>query len=823
MRRIGLRRGAVVAALVSFLGAAPVAACPGDCNGDFAVAVNELVAGVRIALGDAEIGACPAFDQVLIDGRVDITELVTCVNVALEGCPRPQISTLVGNGDEGFDGDGKAPTATALGKPQDVTLGPDGTLYIIDWNNHRIRQLKDGIVETIAGTGMLGDAQDGVALYTNFNHPTNVCFDHDGTMVIAAWHNSLVKRLDLESGIATTIAGTGARAFGGDGGPAREAKLDLPSSCVVDRLGNIIISDQANFRLRAIEPNGTINTFCGIGMPGFGGEGERCDSPNVRLGGVGGRGQSALPGSRLAIDADNNIFLADSENHVVRRIDADTFEIRTVAGRPGEKGYGGDGGPATSALLDTPGDVAVDANGALYIADTFNHRIRLVRPDGTIVTLAGTGERGFAGDGGPADEAELDRPFGLEVAANGTVYFADTHNQRIRQVTGLSVPPPPTPQPTPTPEIIPCTGVPGSICTYAGNGGSIFTEDGANRLEASFYWPFDIEFTANGRRIFLDWNNHRVREILPDDTIKTLVGTEDVGDGPRDLSDLTPEGADPFTVNLNHPTDIQLLPNGDLMFVAWHNHKLRVIDHQSGRVRVLLGLGAGFAGDGGPAKDARANQPARAVLDPAGNLFLVDQRNQRIRVVRNFAAERENAIVETVAGTGTPGFNGDGPALETQFSFPTGANPEPTGGIALAADGTLYFADTKNHRIRKLVFTDADFRTGSVTTIAGTGTAGYSGDGGPALEAQIKYPQDVEVGPDGNVYFADTDNNRVRMIDLSTGTISTVAGTGELGYGGDGGPATDAKLNRPFGLAFDAAGDLYVSDTFNGRIRKVER
>lgn len=802
-------------------GASGASACPGDCNGDGQVAVNELIVGVRIALGEERIGACAAFDQIVVDDRIDISELILCVNAALDGCPRPQISTIVGSGVEGFDGDGNAPTATALGKPQDVTIGPDGTLYVVDWNNHRIRQVRGGIVETVAGSGMLGDAQDGQALYTNFNHPTNVCFDRDGTMLIAAWHNSLVKRLDLETGMTVTVAGTGARAFGGDGGPAREAQLDLPSSCAVDSLGNIIISDQANFRLRVVEPNGTIHTYCGNGTPGFAGDGERCDSPNVQLNAP--KGQSAAPASRIAIDGDDNIYIADTENHVVRRIDADTFVIHTIAGTPGQKGYAGDGGPATSALLNTPSDVAVDGNGAVYIADTLNHVVRLVRPDGTIVTLAGTGQRGFAGDGGPADEAKLDRPYGLTVAANGTVYVADTHNQRIRQVTGLSVPPPPTPEPTAPPEIIPCTGEVGSICTYAGNGGSVFTPDGANRLEASFYWPFDIEFTADGRRIFLDWNNHRVREILPDDTIKTLVGTDDVGDGPPDLSDFTAEGADPLTVNLNHPTDIQLLPNGDLMFVAWHNHKIRVIDRETGRVRVLLGAGAAFAGDGGPARDARANQPARAVLDPSGNLFFVDQRNQRIRVLRNFATERENAIVATVAGTGTPGFNGDGPALETQFSFPTGANPEPTGGIARAADGTLYFADTNNHRIRKLTFSGADFTGGTVTTIAGTGAAGFGGDGGPALEAQMDYPQDVEIGPDGNLYFADTNNNRVRMIDLTTGTIATVAGTGEPGYGGDGGPAAAAKLNRPFGLAFDLAGDLYISDTFNGRIRKVER
>jgi hypothetical protein len=374
----------------------------------------------------------------------------------------------------------------------------------------------------------------------------------------------------------------------------------------------------------------------------------------------------------------------------------------------------------------------------------------------------------------------------------------------------------------------------GSICTYVGTGGTGFSGDGQDRLLSTIYWPFDIEFTPSGRRVFLDWNNHKVREILPDDTLTTITGTDFVGDGPKDLSDLTPAGADPLTVDLNHPTDIQEFSNGDLIFAAWHNHKIRQINVSDGRVRVLLGGPAGYAydmpppgcptGDGCTATLTRANQPSRFVLDPAGNLFILDQRNQRIRVIYNFDSERENAIVDTVVGTGMPGFNGDGPALETQMNQLTGGNPEPSGAVALGPDGTLYFSDSNNNRIRKVVFNDPGvFQDGIVTTIAGTGDKGFAGDGGQAVNAQLSLPGDLEIGPDGHLYFADTDNNRVRKIDLTTGIITTVAGTGENGYGGDGGQAVDARLNRPFGVAFDPAGDLYVSDTFNSRIRKVKR
>ena len=797
--------------------AAPVAACTGDCDGNGEVAVNELLQGVNIALGSQPMNACPVFDTEG-DNRVAINEILTAVKAALEGCPAPIISTVAGTGIAGINDDGLPPLESNLYLPQDMTVGPDGVLYLVDWNNHRIRRIRNGMVETIAGTGELGDAKDGLAIYSQFNHPTNVAFDRDGKLIIAAWHNSLVKRLDLETGLVTNLAGTGARAFGGDGGPGNQAKLDLPSSVVVDSNNNIIISDQANYRLRILEPNGTINTFAGTGTPGGAGD----EGPALQAQLNGPKGQSAPPASRIDIDARNRVFIADTGNHRIRMID-EAGVIHTIVGS-GEKGYSGDGGPATAAQLDTPSDVAVAPNGTLYIADTMNNVVRVVNPSGTIDTFAGTGTRGFSGDGGPAAAAELDRPYGVALAPNGTVYIADTHNQRFREVTGVALPPPPTPRPTPTPEIIPCTDVVGSICTYVGNGLEGFNGEGKDRLETTLYWPFDISFLSNGRRILLDWNNHKVREILGDETIQTIVGTDFVGDGPADLSDLTPEGAPPLTVDLNHPTDILEFPNQDVIFMAWHNHKIRVIDHETGRVRVLLGAGAAFVGDGGPAKDARVNQPPHGTWDAHGNFFLIDQRNQRIRVLYDFANQRENAIVGTVAGTGTAGFNGDGAALQTQLNFPAGGNPEPSGGLTFGPDGALYFSDSNNNRLRKIVFGGAtDFTDGKIVTVAGTGERDFGGDDGPAVDAKIAFPGDMEIGPDGNLYFADTNNNRVRMIDLSSGVISTVVGTGEKGYGGDGGPALEAKLNRPFGVAFDPAGDLYVSDSFNSRIRKVKR
>ncbi|MDX2170233.1 MAG: hypothetical protein SF182_24390 [Deltaproteobacteria bacterium] len=818
----GCRRrpfGLTVLLAAALLAATPALACTGDCNGDGEVTIEELMKGVNIDLGAAPMAECPVWDAAG-DGAVTVDELLAGVKAAIDGCPAPIINTIAGTGVAGLNDDGQSPLATQLYLPQDTTLGPDGLLYILDWNNHRIRRIKNGVVETFAGSGYLGDASDDDPKKIDFNHPTNVCFDHNGDMIVAAWHNSLIKKIDVlpdgSPGLVSTLAGTGARAFGGDVGRGVEARLDLPSSVVVDSVGNIIISDQANYRLRLLEPNGIIHTVCGTGTPGFGGDGGPAEQAQIN----GPKGQSAPPASRIAIDARNRIYVADTGNHRIRLID-ELGTISTIAGT-GVAGYSGDGGPATEAQFNTPSDVAIAPNGTLYVADTNNSVVRVISPDGIVRTFAGSGTRGFSGDGGAATSAQLDRPYGVELAPNGDLFIADTHNQRIREVTGAGLAQP-TPQPTPPPIVIPCTDTVGSICTWAGNGGQGFDGDGKDRLLTTIYWPFDIEFTPSGRRVFLDWNNHKVREILPDDTLVTLMGTDFVGDGPKDLSDLTPEGADPLTIDLNHPTEVIELPNGDLAVMCWHNHKIRELSKADGRARVLIGRGAGFSGDGGRAFDALINQPPHGELDAAGNLFFIDQRNQRIRVLHDFAAQRKEAIVDTVVGTGVRGFNGDGAALERQLNFPTGGNPEPSGGLALGPDGALYFSDTNNNMIRKVVFSDpGTFKQGVVTTIAGTGDKGYGGDGGPATQALLSYPADLEIGPDGALYVADADNNRVRRIDLRTGIITTVAGSGDAAYSGDGGAAVDASLKRPFGVAFDDQCDLYVSDTFNSRIRKVK-
>ncbi|MBM4391432.1 MAG: PQQ-binding-like beta-propeller repeat protein [Deltaproteobacteria bacterium] len=353
----------------------------------------------------------------------------------------------------------------------------------------------------------------------------------------------------------------------------------------------------------------------------------------------------------------------------------------------------------------------------------------------------------------------------------------------------------------------------GNICTYAGGDQAGYNGEGLDRRESWLYWPIDIEFSPYGLPLVHDWNNHRLRVVGSDDTVTTVMGTDFVGDGPPDLSDRQPPGAPGTTVNLNHPTDGVYLPDGTFIDASWHTHKLRAWNPATGLAYVHCGDGVGYAGDDEPtAADALFNQPKSVVYDESdGTLYILDMRNERVR-----ALDADFAI-RTVGGNGVKGAGGDGGlATEASFGFPNDTNPRPGGALAL--DGRLlYVADPENHRVRAI-----DLDTGIITTVAGTGVAGFSGDGGSAATAQLNYPMDIEV-EDGFLWIADTDNGRVRAVDLATLEIDTVAGDGEVGSDGDGGPATGAQLYSPMGVELDLDGNLYIADSGNHRIRRVAR
>jgi hypothetical protein len=359
----------------------------------------------------------------------------------------------------------------------------------------------------------------------------------------------------------------------------------------------------------------------------------------------------------------------------------------------------------------------------------------------------------------------------------------------------------------------------GDLCDWFGNGEAAATPDGLDRLDASTFWVVDVVFDpADDHPYVLDWNNHRIVSVEDDGSTRTITGTAGVlGDGPEGPM---------ATATWNHPTDLAFRSDGTMLLAAWHNSRIVSFDLVAGTASFVAGTGArDFGGDGGPGLEAKFDLPCGVVVDGEDNIYVADMANQRIRVVANDVTH----TVNTVAGDGQHGFDGDGPALQHSLASPGFQRAEPAFKMDFA-DGKVYLADTHNGRVRTI-----DIATGVLTTIAGIGETadgsafgtnctsgcGYGGDGGPAIDAMLNYPTDVDVAPDGTVYIADTYNHCVRAIDAD-GTIRTAAGVcGEAGYDGAWGPATDALLDHPFGVETDSLGNLYVSDTYNHRIRLV--
>ncbi|MCB9680118.1 MAG: hypothetical protein H6733_01480 [Alphaproteobacteria bacterium] len=334
-----------------------------------------------------------------------------------------------------FSAEGLKADEAELYLPQDMTVGPDGLLYIVDFNNHRLRRIvEDGTVETIAGTGFLGDGPEGPADLFAFNHPTNIAFDplDDTKLYIAAWHNSRVNVLDLETGELDFEAGTGGRSFGGDGGPARDAVLDLPAGIAFAQDGTLYVSDQANQLIRRIKTDQTIDTVAGRQRDqGYSGDG----GPALDAQFHAAVGQEADPSSRLNLH-DGVLYLADTSNHVIRTIDTSTWMVGTFAGKGEQPGFSGDGGAATDALMRNPRDVEIADDGTVYVADTDNFCVRRIDTSGVITTVAGQcGQFGYGGDGGAATDALFGKIYGIELTPDASMlYIADTSNHIIRRV-----------------------------------------------------------------------------------------------------------------------------------------------------------------------------------------------------------------------------------------------------------------------------------------------------------------------------------------------------------------------------------------------------
>ncbi|MEO7803944.1 MAG: NHL repeat-containing protein, partial [Actinomycetota bacterium] len=332
------------------------------------------------------------------------------------------ITTLAGNGTATFLGDGGPANAATLSKPIAAALDSLGNLYIADYEQHRIRKVdSSGKISTIAGTGTASFSGDaGQAVNAGLNHPSGIVPDGSGNLYIADTDNQRIRKID-PSGFISTIVGDSIAGFYGDNGPAAQARLNYPQGIALDATGNLYIADYGNHRIRKVDSSGTITTVAGNGLTAFSGDGGLATAAGLKN-----------PFS-VAVDPSGGYYIADTYHHRIRKVSAAGI-ISTVAGN-GILGFNGDGSPATSKSLNTPGGVFVDASGNLYISDTGNHRVRKVIASGTISTVAGNGTPGFSGDGGLATQAQLNFPFQVAIDGAGRMFIPDYSNNRIRIVS----------------------------------------------------------------------------------------------------------------------------------------------------------------------------------------------------------------------------------------------------------------------------------------------------------------------------------------------------------------------------------------------------
>ncbi|GAB3993632.1 hypothetical protein GCM10028807_29390 [Spirosoma daeguense] len=617
----------------------------------------------------------------------------------------------------------------------------------------RIVSVSAQLITTAVGSNSRGDGN--VATAASLAYPIGVVADSSGNIFIVDSDNNRIRKVST-TGIITTVAGNGTPGFSGDGGLATNAMLDNPNSVAVDSVGNLYIADFKNHRIRKVNTSGIITTIAGNGTFGFGGDGGLATSANLYY----PRG--------VAIDRTGNLYIADFYNYRVRKVSTAGI-ITTVAGN-GTFGFGGDGGPATSASLSYPYGVSVDGSGNLYVADRENQRIRKVTTLGVISTVAGSGNLGFSGDGGPATSASLAYPTDVVADSLGNLYIADPNNQRIRKVSTSGV-----------------------ISTIAGTGLPTFGGDGGPALNANMAYPSGVAVDALGNVFVADQGNNRIRKVNTSGIINTIAGNGTLGFGGDN-------GPAP-NANLYYPTDVVTDKAGNLFIADQGNNRIRKVT-TSGIITTIAGNGSyGFSGDGGNATSATLANPYGVAIDGSGNLYIADQKNQRIRKVST------SGIITTIAGNGNIGFGGDG-------GLATLANLDNPSAVSIDGNGNLFITDLGNQRIRKVN------TSGVITTVAGNGSSGFGGDGGNATLASLNNPDGIAVDESGNLYVADRYNDRIRKVS-SAGIISTIAGNGFGGFDADSGLAVNARLNNPTDITLDSLGNLYITDLFNNRLRKV--
>jgi sugar lactone lactonase YvrE len=625
-----------------------------------------------------------------------------------------------------------APTSAAatLEGPQGAVRDPFGNFFVIT-DSGVVYEVTPpatapSVMSIYAGNNTAGFSANGTAAASTLtNEPYGAAVDANGNLYYSDSNNCVVRK--IVGGVVQTVAGNGNCGFSGDGGPATSASLNFPQGIAIDGSGNLFIADLNNSIIRRVDSSGNITTYAGTpDTPGFPGNGIPATSALL------------YAPVAVAVDTTGNLFISDENDNVICRVDGASKIITIVAGT-GAFGYSGDGGLATAATMAAPDGVAVDSSGNIYIADSENAVIREVFSPtnetmrNVITTIVGNGTFGFGGDNGPALSAELSNPAGLFVdSTTGNLWIADYWNNRIRMYNASNL----------------------RITTVIGSG---LVGDGGAAISASFYFPRTPALDSQGDLFITDAENNRIREVNATSQIITTV----VGNGIPCAQPTSPCGDGGLATNASifMPRTITIAPSGDLLVADDGDNRIREVNGE-GIITTIVGsgnrCGAGAGevpwpcGDGGPALSASLNDARGAVLDAAGNLYFVDAQDNRVREVDTAGT------ITTVAGDGPDG------------NAPTGCNLQ----------GNL------------------------------------SGDGGPAVSATLDCPLGLDMDSQGNLYVADTYNNVIRKIDTGAPRIiTTIAGTGTAGHTGDGGLATNATLNSPDRVSVNGAGNFFISDS----------